>query len=93
MENHIEAFHNGFEKKCWRKFSVNDNAFVVEDRYNGEAISYIHLAEGTDEKRVSVEGSNKIKVKPWKYSTTYNQFHEGKVMEIHFKEQLRYTIQ
>ena len=92
-DNKIEAFHNGYEKKCWRKFSINDGSFVVEDRYNGDAVSYIHLAEGADEKRVSVEGATKIEVKPWKYSTTYNQFHEGKVMEIYFKGQLRYTIQ
>lgn len=96
MENgkgFVEASHNGFEKKCWRKFSMYDTAFVVEDRYDGEAISFIHLAEGADEKRVIVEGANKIEVKPWKYSTAYNQFHDGKVMEISFSRQLRYTIQ
>lgn len=71
---------------------MNDNAFVVEDRYDGDAVSYIHLAEGADEKRVSVEGAQKIDIKPWKYSTTYNQFHNGKVLELHFKGQLRYTI-
>lgn len=92
-DNHVEACHNGFEKKCWRKYSMNDRAFVVEDRYDGEAISYIHLAEGANEKRVTIEGANKVDVKPWKYSTTYNQFLDGKVMEIHFKGQLRYTIQ
>lgn len=89
----VEASHNGFKKRCWRKFSMNNNAFVVEDCYNGDAVSYIHLAEGADEKHVTVEGANKIEVKPWQYSTTYNQFHEGKVMEIYFKGQLRYTIQ
>ena len=70
-----------------------DDAFVVEDRYDGDAVSYIHLADGADEKHVTVEGALKIEVKPWKYSTAYNQFHDGKVMEIHFNGQLRYTIQ
>lgn len=91
-DNQIEACHNGFKRKCCRKFTMNDNAFVVEDRYDGDAVSYIHLAEGADEKRVSVEGAQKIDIKPWKYSTTYNQFHNGKVLELHFKGQLRYTI-
>ena len=92
-DNHIDAYHNGFEKKCWRRFSINNNVFVVEDCYDGDAVSYIHLAEGADEKRVTVDGAMKIDIKPWTYSTTYNQFHEGKVMEIHFKGQLRYSIQ
>ena len=89
----IEAYHNGFGKKCWRKFSMNDKGIVVEDRYDGEAVSYIHLAEGADIKRVTIEGALTVYVKPWEYSTTYNHFHKGKVMEIHFKGHLRYIIQ
>lgn len=89
----IEASHDGYGEPCYRKFTMQNDSFLVEDRYNGDAVSYIHLAEGADEKRVSVEGANKIEVKPWKYSTTYNQFHRGKIMEIHFKGNLRYTIQ
>ena len=88
----IEVCHNGFGKECWRKFSMNDGSFEVEERYDGSAVSFIHLAKGADEKRVTVEGANKIEIKPWKYSTEYNQFHDGRVMEIHFKGQLRYTI-
>lgn len=90
--NSIEASHDGFGKECHRKFEMKDGSFIVEDRYDGDAVSYIHLAEDADEKRVSVEGAYKIEVKPWKYSTNYNQFHDGKVLEIHFKGQLRYTI-
>jgi len=89
----IEAYHNGFGKKCWRKFSMTDKGLVVEDIFDGEAVSYIHLAEGADINRVTIEGALIVDVKPWRYSTTYNQFHEGKVLEIHFKGQLRYTIQ
>ncbi|MBR6292498.1 MAG: alginate lyase family protein [Bacteroidales bacterium] len=89
----IEASHNGFGKECWRKFSMNDGAFAVEDRYDGKATSYIHLADGADENRIIVDGAESIEVKPWKYSTEYNRFHDGKVLEIHFKEHVRYTIQ
>ena len=90
--NSIEASHDGFGKECHRKFEMKDGSFIVEDRYDGDAVSYIHLAEDADEKRVSVEGAYKIEVKPWKYSTSYNQFQDGKVMEIHFNGQLIYTI-
>lgn len=89
----VEACYDGFGKECCRKFSINDGAFVVEDRYDGKAISYIHLAEGADENRIIVDGAESIEVKLWKYSTEYNRFHDGKVLEIHFKEHLRYTIQ
>lgn len=89
----IEASHNGFEKKCCRRFEIKNGAFLVNDKYDGEAVSYIHLAEGVDEKHITIEGADKIEVKPWKYSTTYNQFRDGKVIEICFKGELRYTIQ
>ena len=92
-ETRIEAWHDGFGKKCWRVFSMKDGVFAVGDRYDGEAVSYIHLAEDADEKRIHVENAEKIDIKPWKYSTAYNQFHRGKIMEIHFKGNLRYTIQ
>ena len=91
--NRLEAWHDGFEKECRRKFEMKDGSFIVEDRYDGEAVSYIHLAEGADENRITVEGAIKIEIKPWKYSTEYNQFHAGKVMEIHFNGNLRYSIQ
>lgn len=89
----ISAGHNGFEKSCVRTFSLKDGAFSVEDKYDGDAVSYIHLAEGADEKRITIEGAEKVEVKPWKYSTEYNRFHAGKVIEIHFNGKLSYTIQ
>ena len=89
----IKGFHNGFAKPCLRTFSLKDGAFSVVDKYDGEAVSYIHLAESADESRIIIEGSDKIEIKPWKYSTEYNRFHDGKVMEIHFNGQIRYTIQ
>lgn len=92
-ENRICAKHDGYGKPCERTFSMKDGVFTVEDKYDGEAVSYIHLAEGVDEKRISVEGAKRIDTKPWKYSTEYNQFHDGKAMEIHFNGNLRYSIQ
>lgn len=89
----ITASHDGFVKKFRRKFEMMDCYFSVEDWFDGEAVSYIHLAEGADIKRVTIEGAQMVDVKPWEYSTSYNQFHKGKVMEIHFKGHLRYTIQ
>ena len=29
------ARNNGFEKKFWRGFAMNDGVFVVEDHYDG----------------------------------------------------------
>ena len=91
--NGLEASHDGFEKPCKRRFEMNANGFTVEDWYDGEAISFIHLAEGIDEKRIKIEGNAKVEVKPWKYSTEYNRFKEGKEIKITFKYYLKYTIQ
>lgn len=88
----IEASHNGFEKTCKRRFEMTESGFVVEDWYDGEAVSYVHLAEGVDENKVIVEGAKSVEVKPWKYSTEYNRFHDGKVMEIYFNGYLKYSI-
>ena len=91
--HYVESEHDGFEKPCRRRFEMMDGAFVVKDRFDGEAISLVHLAEGADASRIHIEGAKKVETKPWKYSTEYNRFHEGTVMEIHFNGQLTYTIQ
>lgn len=89
----IEAIHNGFAKPCKRRFVMNSDGFTVEDWYDGEAVSYIHLAEGVDEKRVKVEGDATVEVKLWQYSTEYNRFKEGKEIKITFSDHLKYSIQ
>ena len=71
---------------------MTSGGLVVEDWYDGEAVSYVHLAEGADESRVKVDGTKEIEIKPCKYSTEYNRFHNGKVMEIHFNGKLKYEI-
>lgn len=89
----IDASHNGFHKCCSRRFEIADGSFAVEDMYDGQAVSYIHLANGADERHISIEeGAERIDIRPWKYSTEYNQFHDGKVMEISFSGKLRYKI-
>ena len=89
----LEASHDGFAKPCRRRFEIKANGFTVEDWYDGEAVSYVHIAEGADEKRVKVDGDAKVEVKSWKYSTEYNRFKEGKEIKITFKNYLKYTIQ
>jgi hypothetical protein len=91
-DNVVEAIHNGFDKECHRKFELKDGAFSVEDWYDGEAVSYIHLAEGADENRVMINGALSIETKPWQYSIEYNKFIEGKVNEIRFKGNFSYII-
>ena len=91
--DNIIVSHNGFTKKCERTFSINDGIFTVEDRYDGEAVSYIHLAKDVDEKCIKVEGAISVEVKPWKYSKEYNRFIDGKVLEIKFEGHCKYTIQ
>ena len=71
---------------------MSRDAFIVEDRYEGNAVSYIHLAEGADVNRITIEGANKVNLKDYRYSTEYNVFHNGKVLEIHFEDHLKYTI-
>lgn len=88
----LVAAHDGYGAPCQRRFSMTDDALVVEDCYEGEAVSYIHLAEGADEGRIMVEEATDIEVKEEKYSTTYNRFRLGKVMAIHFKGRIKYTI-
>lgn len=89
----LEASHNGYGKPCKRKFEMTEQGFTVEDWYDGEAASYVHLAEGADAKRVKVEGALKVVTKPCEYSTEYNKFLKGTVMEISFKGHCKYTIQ
>ena len=88
----ISATHDGFPKPCKRQFTMDKDKFIVEDWYDGEAVSYIHLAEDADEKHISIEGAVRVETKPWQYSVEYNRFIEGKVIEIKFKGHCKYTI-
>lgn len=90
----IVASHNGYEKPCYRTFRMDSEAFVIEDKYDGEAVSYIHLAEGADVSRLTVSGDGLIGIqtRPWQYSTEYNRFHNGTVLDIKFSGHVRCTF-
>lgn len=91
-DSEIEARHNGFGAPCKRRFLLEEDGFTVEDRYDGEAVSYVHLADNVDESRVSISGADKVEVLPWRYSTEYNRFKEGKEIKISFRNNVKYTI-
>ena len=74
------------------KREMKEGFFSIEDWYDGEAVSYIHLAENADETRVNIVGALSVETKPWKYSTEYNRFHDGVVIEIRFKGNCKYTV-
>lgn len=89
----IIAWHDGFKKKCERKFTMIDDAFRVEDYYDGNAVSYIHLAPNADIKRIRINGAVKIEIIDNHYSVEYNRFILCKVMKIHFRNSFSFTIQ
>lgn len=90
--NEVSACHNGFAKSCSRTFRIENDAFIVEDQYDGNAISLIHLAQDADVNRICVEGASKIEVVDENYSVEYNRFLPCKVMKIYFAGKLKYTI-
>ena len=91
-EYSIVALHDGFNHPCKRRFELSADAFVIEDWHDEDAVSYIHLAANADVQRIYIEGASDVRVKDYMYSTEYNKFHKGKVVEIHFKGYLKYTI-
>lgn len=90
----VKVVHDGFVKPCKRRFQISVSEYTVEDWYDGEAVCYIHFAEGANHKRLNVQGDGvRVEIKPWKYSTEYNRFKEGKEIKITFKNYVKYTIQ
>jgi len=92
-EAEVIASHDGYGKPCQRRFAMKDGAFVVDDIYDGEAVSLIHLAAHSDMNRIHIDGATDVRVEERKYSVEYNRFIDCKTMEIHFNGKLRYTIQ
>ena len=88
----ITASHDGYKKKYLRMFMMTDDSFIVEDQYDGNAVSFIHLAKDADLSRIKVEGANKIEIEDNQYSTEYNCFISSKVMKLYFKGIIKYTI-
>lgn len=91
-QNEFAAFHTGYGKTCKRCFKMSEEGFSVEDWYDGEAVSYVHLAENVNPEVVKVEGSADVVVEPCSYSTEYNTFHEGTVLKIHFDGHVKTII-
>lgn len=91
-QNHVEAYHNGFGKNCYRSFTLVDGCFTIEDKYDGDAVSYIHLASGIDPKRVNIEGAKSIDIIDTKYSKEYNRFIDNQTIVIHFNGVCKYSI-
>ena len=92
-QNLIEAYHKSFSKKCIRVFELKNGKFNVEDRYEGHAVSYVHLANGIQPERVKIEGATSVEILDTKYSVEYNRFIENKTIAIHFNGVCRYSIQ
>ena len=88
----VEAWHDGFEKPCRRIFSMGSGEFRVEDRYDGEAVSYIHLAGDADVQRIAVENASETIVRDSLYARQYNRLLPGKTLEIHFNGFCQYSI-
>ena len=89
----IIARHDGFRKRCERRFTMTNDAFMIEDHYDGDATSHVHLAPEADISRIRVEGAGKIEIEDNHYSVEYNRLIPCKVMKIHFRDSLRYRIQ
>lgn len=92
-QTEIRIAHNGFPKSYTRTFKMLDDKFVVDDYYEGNAISYIHLAEGADKKRITIEGATSVEEVTEKVSVEYNKFLPCQVLKIHFNGHLTYRIQ
>lgn len=103
-ENSLEAKHDGYGRTCQRKFRLNDEGLYIKDFIDAEAISHIHLwkDEGiisvsnnevvTTHCKIRIEKADDIIIKEEKVSTEYNCFFSVKVIDIHFKGQLTYSI-
>lgn len=88
----VEASHNGFGKECRRIYKLSDNSFTITDMYEGDAVSYIHLAENVSPERVKIEGAKRIEITDTEYSVEYNKFIKNKTIAIYFNGEVEYTI-
>ena len=86
----VQAVHDGYARPCRRQFSLSDDKFEIDDYYDGEAVSYIHLAPGVDKSVVKISGADKVEVISEKASTEYNRFEDIQVLKIHFRNKLHY---
>ena len=104
--NFVEAMHNGYTVPCYRLFSLSKGTFVIQDKIDIPAVSYIHLAPDvkilsvsknkiqTDRAVIAIEGTEIIDVvvNKGKVSTQYNDFQDNSIIEIHFSKVMYYKI-
>lgn len=88
----VEASHNGFGKECRRIYKLSDNSFTITDMYEGDAVSYIHLAENVSPERVKIVGAKRVEITDTEYSVEYNKFIKNKTIAIYFNGEVEYTI-
>lgn len=86
------ALHNGYGVNCQRRWTLGVGCITIEDLFDGNAISYIHLAAGVDPQRVIIDGAESVEILDTQYSVAYNQFINNKTIAIHFKGVCRYSI-
>ena len=100
----IEASHNGFDKPCKRRFEITEGVFSIEDCYEGEGVSYIHLSPDvkvqsveqdcvkTTNAVIRLQGASKIELEDVEVAMEYNRLVPTKCLAIYFKDKLKYTI-
>lgn len=88
----ICAEHNGFVTSCRRDWTLENGTLTIEDHYDGEAVSYLHLAPEIDFGKINVIGATSIEIIDDKASKEYNKFYDAKVIKIHFKDYVKYQI-
>lgn len=91
-EKHVIASHDGYKSICIREYTLNDGRLIIQDRYKGNAVSYIHLAPGVSFRMVSVENAIKVEILNDEISDAYNVFKDATCMKIYFKDSCKYTI-
>ena len=89
----IKASHKAYKNRWQRIFRITNKEFAIEDYYDGDAVSYIHLPANADESRIRIEGATHIDVEQGKYATAYNTLLDCKIIKIKFNGKLRYSIQ
>lgn len=90
--NNIKAYHTGYKNKCYRTFKITEDSFIIEDFYDGNAVSYIHLAPNANIEKVKIEGAKTIKIHDSYYSTEYNRLIPNKTIAIYFNGTMSYRI-
>ena len=88
----VVASHNGYDKPCIREFQINQQEFIIIDRYKGNAVSYIHLAPGVLSDVVQIEHAEKVDVCEDIISEEYNLFMDTKCLKIYFNDYCKYKI-